>query len=233
MSKLPIKIESILQSIALAMVVFSLTGFFYVKIFYESFSIEVSNYFLLSDYLSISVTKIYSIMLFLLFLTLYILFNDFLYKKDIKDGVNFEVKSFRIFSIIEFILIVCLMLYFTIQSYLKNYSTFYIELCMLLFLIFFVITLYFGKKYSIKNLYMITIIVLTGLVFVFYGTTKSDAELLKKSTNTNAVVRLENNKNNAYLLIGVNSNYVFLYDKNQSKSFIFPKDKIEYIEIKD
>ena len=232
-SKLPIRSESILQLTALAMIAFSLIGFFYVKIFYGSFGIEVSNYFVLSDYLAISVTKIYAIVLSITALTIAIFISDFLYKKDIEDGIDFEVKSFRIFSAISSLIYIIMVLNLTIQSYLKNESSFYVYFFMLLFLIVVEILLFVGKKYSIKRFYQLAVMSFLAFSFLFYGLIKTDVDELKKSNKSSVTIHLANNKNNTYTLLGINSNYIFLYDKNESKSFIFPKDKLEYIEIKN
>lgn len=231
--KLPIKSESILQLVALVMIVFSLIGFFYVKIFYGSFGIEVSNYFVLSDYLAISVTKIYAIVLSIITVIIGIFIFDSLYKKDIEDSIDFEVKSFRIFSFLIYIVNIIIVLILTIQSYLKNQSSFYLYFFILLLLMAGEILFFVGKKYSIKRFYQLIIIIFLAFSFLFYGSIKTEVDELKRNTKSSIAIHLINNKNSNYILLGVNSNYIFLYDKNQSKSFIFPKDQLEYIEIKN
>lgn len=235
LNKLPLKTENILQGITLITILFSLIGFFHAKYFYAEFGIDVANYFSLSDYLAVSVTKISLLFNSLLFMVGFgVAFYFFAVKKDIEAGIidPTDPATSKFFNI-HYLIGIMVVLINTFQYYLENNSSYYYGFFSLIWFLTLEIWIFIVKKYSI-NLFINAMVAFLS-IFIFFFTASIFAEVhqIKNLTSTSATVYFDDNQSNSYIILGANSTYAFLYDRNQSKSFVYPTDKLERIEIKN
>lgn len=235
MIKLPLKTENILQGITLITVVFSLIGFFHAKYFYAEFGIDVANYFSLSDYLAVSVTKISLLFNSLLFMVGFgVAFYFFAVKKDIEAGIidPTDPATSKFFNI-HYLIGIIVVLINTFQYYLENNSGYYYGFFSLVWFLALEIWIFIVKKYSI-NLYINSMIAFLSIfIFFFSASIFAEVHQIKNLTLTPTSIYLDNNQSNSYIILGANSTYIFLYDRNQSKSFVYPTEKLEHIEIQN
>lgn len=234
MNKLSLKTENVLQWIALISIVFSLLGFFYAKYFYGSFGIDIAHYFSLSDYLAVSVSKIYWLIVSILLMIMYLsAFYFFAVKKDIEKGIDFAEPSFRYTFNFQYLIGIGVVLFHTFKAYLANESSFYYGAYALLWFLVLEIWSYIVKKNTI-NLYINSMIVfLSAFIYLLLASIFAEVHQIKNHTSTPVSVYLDNNQSNSYAILGANSTYIFLYDRNKSKSFVYPTEKLEHIEIQN
>jgi hypothetical protein len=230
--KLPLKTENALQWIALITVAFSLIGFFYANYFYGSFGIDVANYFSLSDYLAVSVTKIYSIFFLIIGMIFSGSFEYHLTKQDIKKGIDPNSPLNRKLRQIQNAIFFFTLAFMTIASYILNHEMYYYGLFGILWIIILEILLYIVQKYSLQPYYFYLIGVMT-YILLFSASILADIHKIRSTTSVPTIVYIDNNQSNSYTILGANSTYIFLYDRNQSKSFVYPTEKLEHIEIQN
>lgn len=232
MIKLPLKTENALQWIALITVAFSLIGFFYAKYFYGSFGIDVANYFSLSDYLAVSVTKIYSIFLLIIGMIFSGSFEYHLTKQEIKKGIDPNSPLNKKLRQIQNAIFFFILAFVSITSYIFNHEMYYYGLFAILWVILLEILLYIVQKYSLQPYYFYIVGVVT-YILLFSASILADIHKIRNTTSIPTSVYVDNNQSNSYAILGANSMYVFLYDRNQSKSFVYPTEKLEHIEIQN
>jgi hypothetical protein len=230
--KLPLKTENVLQWIALITVAFSLIGFFYAKYFYGSFGIDVANYFSLSDYLAVSVTKIYSIFLLIIGMIFSGSFEYHLTKQDIKKGIDPNSPLNKKLRQIQNSIFFFTLAFATIASYILNHEMYYYGLFAILWVIILEILLYIVQKYSLQPYYFYLVGLMT-YILLFSASILADIHKIRNTTSVPTIVYIDNNQSSSYAILGANSMYVFLYDRNQSKSFVYPTEKLEHIEIQN
>lgn len=222
-----------MQWIALITVIFSLIGFFHAKYFYAEFGIDVANYFSLSDYLAVSVTKIYAVFITILGMSFWAFLGFYTGKKQKVNNIDLNnvpnVASRRIREILIFILLILL----TLFAYLLDNEFFYYGVGWIIWIVAIEISDSLVKKYSISNTYYFLSIGILTYIVIFISTLFADIHKFKNVTAQSSMIYLDNNQSNSYTILGANSTYVFLYDRNQSKSFVYPTEKLEHIEIQN
>lgn len=233
MNKLSLKTENVLQWIALITIVFSLIGFFHAKYFYNAFGIDVAHYFSLSDYLAVSVTKIYSILLFIFLMILSATAGYFLHKRDIKNGKDVNHPVTMMMSKLNFYTSMLTILFGTFLAYIQNSEMYYYGLVFLILMGCIEIFDFAVKKFSIDLPLYFFIVGAIVYIFLFSASILVDIHKIKNATSVPTMVYIDNNQSNSYAILGANSTYVFLYDRNQSKSFVYPTEKLEHIEIQN
>jgi hypothetical protein len=88
------------------------------------------------------------------------------------------------------------------------------------------------RRYSLQSYYFYLIGLIT-YILLFSASILADIHKIRNTTLIPTIVYVDNNQSNSYAILGANSTYVFLYDRNQSKSFVYPTEKLEHIEIQN
>jgi len=222
----------------LASVLFLCTGVLYNELFLRQFGIQVSNYFTLSDYIASSIDHIFNLIIGLSGGVILEIITRQIEGENIEE-IRKQSKFSYYFNKITYYFIIFTSVLGTIAVFYFNHPDRYYALCVLII----VILAHYSPKYFLKyfsNPGMVAVVFYS--VFVFFAfttaTALSKAEILKNTTeltDRKYEIIFDNSmslKSTNMVILTATSNYYFLYDIKERKTYIIPRQKIIRIDYK-
>ena len=216
---------------------FFLSGFLYNRFFLGYYGIDVSQFFTISDYLSSSVDKIYIACIATLIGVVTYLIGML---HSIKDEVifsQFDIKRKRSDLPIFLMVLAC-----SIMTPILFYKDLPGKFGLLGFLIFFLMMAVYHRlpiEKLIKNSIYVSVYYVAIAYFIvqtFWSVTSNIEKIKNSKQNNNSYTFSFKTREYDYLnnmiFLSSNSNFIFFYDMQKDKSYVIPKNEIQFVESK-
>ncbi len=215
-------------------VLFFVNGYLYNRVFFGFFGIEVSKFFSISDYISTSIDKIYSIIIPLL---ISVVVNYFWWSSEYRESRRKMSKKRLAFEDAPFFLIIGTTFIGAIFSLFFDLPAKHILRGFVLFLLF----QYLISKvsYLFKNQFFYHTVfsyIFLFFIFIIFGAL-DDGEMIQKyyaENNTKYTIELESSLKidmQELYFLGANSKYSFFYNHKKEKSYAIPNKFIKKFSI--
>ncbi len=232
-----IKISNIIALISIFSALSLIGGIIYNQLLFYFLGLNATNFFNISDYISSSVDVLFIVFISMaIAIPFYFLKTIHLLDEQILDdqlGTNIQIENNKKESIIKWFMYILLILV-NIALYIKDKEINFDFLLVLIYtsIIFSLPKLGFMKY--IKNSYhfALSILIILNFLFLIISKAHNEKENIKTDNYNNKYkIVLKEKNNNKYSFIQSNSNYTFLFNKNENKVIIIHNNEIERIEV--
>ncbi len=230
MAKKGIKINMNVSEVAslfiLLPVLLLVAAYLYTSKYFGHFGIEVSDFFVVSDYLSVAIQNIHAALipcLIMLFLGL------LMWRFNADDEEQDPRILLKILLLVAFVIVWTVIGFIFADPYIKNLNfAFYVTF-------FFLLSLFFIKVFAYTSqlipTFIISILVGVFLISIYMSASESIERVYKDIDKTGCTttignyIKVESTIDSCdYALMGINSGYIFLIHKEEDKTLTLNKE---------